>query len=115
MSIFQLIGLALIFQVLEHIVGLSALNIALFWALPPIVSSFQLFYFGTYLPHRGEVESFEDAHHARSNEYSVLWSFLTCCHFGYHWEHHQYPGTPWWLLPQKRAATRSSNISEADT
>ena len=32
--------------------GASALNVALFWGLPAILSALQLFVFGTWLPHR---------------------------------------------------------------
>lgn len=85
-------------------------NIVLFFALPGILSSFQLFYFGTYLPHRdqagGDGRTFADHHRARSNEYGYLASLLTCFHFGYHHEHHLQPGTPWWRLPHARAAAR---------
>ncbi|WP_344706996.1 fatty acid desaturase [Sphingomonas swuensis] len=77
-------------------------NLLLFWALPAILSSLQLFYFGTYLPHRHEERPFADEHRARSNNYNVLASLLTCFHFGYHREHHLSPGTPWWALPAKR-------------
>jgi beta-carotene ketolase (CrtW type) len=77
-------------------------NLLLFWAMPSILSSLQLFYFGTYLPHRHEEAPFADEHNARSNDYGVLASLLTCFHFGYHREHHLSPGTPWWALPAKR-------------
>ncbi|HVF83752.1 MAG TPA: fatty acid desaturase [Sphingomicrobium sp.] len=77
-------------------------NLLLFWALPSIASSVQLFYFGTYLPHRHEEDEFADEHRARSNEYGWLASLLTCFHFGYHREHHLSPGTPWWALPAER-------------
>jgi beta-carotene ketolase (CrtW type) len=77
-------------------------NLLLFWALPAILSSVQLFYFGTYLPHRHEEQPFADQHRARSNAYPVWLSLLTCFHFGYHREHHLSPGTPWWALPAKR-------------
>lgn len=73
-------------------------RVLLFWALPSILSTFQLFYFGTYLTHRdGE---FQDHHRARSNPYPRWLSFVTCYHFGgYHLEHHRSPGTPWYQLP----------------
>ena len=74
----------------------------LFWALPAILSAFQLFYFGTYLPHRAEDEAFGDAHRARSNDFSWTMSLLTCFHFGYHHEHHDNPAVPWWRLPATR-------------
>jgi beta-carotene ketolase (CrtW type) len=77
-------------------------NLLLFWALPSILSSLQLFYFGTYLPHRHEEGEFADHHRARSNGYPAWLSLLTCFHFGYHREHHLSPGTPWWQLPAKR-------------
>ncbi|WP_338504576.1 fatty acid desaturase [Sphingomonas kaistensis] len=77
-------------------------NLLLFWAVPAILSSLQLFYFGTYLPHRHEDAPFADEHKARSNDYGVVASLLTCFHFGYHREHHLSPGTPWWALPAKR-------------
>jgi beta-carotene/zeaxanthin 4-ketolase len=78
-------------------------NILLFWALPAILSSVQLFYFGTYRPHRQDDTPFADRHNARSNEFPWLLSLLTCFHFGYHHEHHDRPWVPWWKLPEYRA------------
>ena len=77
-------------------------NALALWALPAILSSFQLFYFGTYLPHRHDDEPFGDTHNARSNEYSWLASLFSCFHFGYHHEHHDQPHVPWWKLPSVR-------------
>ena len=78
-------------------------RLILFWAVPALLSSLQLFYFGTYLPHRREErDSFDDDHRARSNDYSYLVSLLTCFHFGYHHEHHANPALPWWRLPRTR-------------
>jgi beta-carotene ketolase (CrtW type) len=79
-------------------------NLLLFWALPSIASSLQLFYFGTFLPHRAEEASFRDDHRARSNDFSWLGSLLSCFHFGYHHEHHLAPNLPWWRLPEARRA-----------
>lgn len=76
--------------------------ILLFWALPAILSSLQLFYFGTYLPHRVDETPFDDHHRSRSNDFPWLISLLTCFHFGYHHEHHERPWVPWWKLPQFR-------------
>ncbi|AXV18401.1 beta-carotene ketolase (plasmid) [Neorhizobium sp. SOG26] len=73
-----------------------------FWALPGILSSIQLFYFGTYRPHRIDEETFTDQHRARSNDFSPILSLLTCFHFGYHHEHHDAPWVPWWKLPAQR-------------
>jgi beta-carotene ketolase (CrtW type) len=77
-------------------------NLLLFWALPAILSSLQLFLFGTFLPHRLDEEDFPDRHRARSNGYNGLLSLLTCFHFGYHHEHHRAPNVPWWRLPDER-------------
>jgi beta-carotene ketolase (CrtW type) len=78
-------------------------NLLLFWAAPAILSSFQLFFFGTYLPHRPAHDPFDDDHRARSNGYGTLASLLSCFHFGYHHEHHLEPHRPWWSLPDGRA------------
>jgi beta-carotene ketolase (CrtW type) len=83
----------------------------LFWALPAILSSVQLFYFGTYRPHRIDDEPFTDRHRARSNEFSPLVSLLTCFHFGYHHEHHDAPWVPWWKLPAKHRLELRSRTS----
>ena len=84
------------------VLGAAVANVLLFWALPAILSSLQLFTFGTYLPHRHEAADFSDHHRSRSNDYGWLASLLTCFHFGYHREHHVSPGTPWWALPAER-------------
>ena len=88
------------------LLGARLENILLFFALPGLLSSFQLFYFGTFLPHRHLQETgaagFADWHRARSNDYGSLMSLLTCFHFGYHHEHHLHPGEPWWRLPTLR-------------
>ena len=88
------------------VLGVPLERLLLFWALPAILSAFQLFYFGTYLPHRAEDEAFGDAHRARSNDFSWTMSLLTCFHFGYHHEHHDNPAVPWWRLPAMRTRVR---------
>ncbi len=76
-------------------------NIALLYGFPAITSSIQLFYFGTYRPHRQESSDFLDHHKSRTNDYGTLASLFSCFHFGYHHEHHLSPGTPWWALPAR--------------
>jgi beta-carotene ketolase (CrtW type) len=85
------------------LLGASPVNALLFWGVPAILSSLQLFLFGTYLPHRRDEADFADRHRARSNDYGYIASLLSCYHFGYHHEHHRSPGTPWWKLPSLRA------------
>ncbi|MEM6847484.1 MAG: fatty acid desaturase [Pseudomonadota bacterium] len=88
-------------------------KVVVFYALPAILSALQLFYFGTYLPHRHEEGEFEDRHNSRTNDYPWLVSLFTCFHFGYHHEHHLSPGTPWYRLPTVRAARRRQGMKEA--
>jgi beta-carotene ketolase (CrtW type) len=89
------------------VLGAGLANVLLLWALPAILSSLQLFYFGTYLPHRHEEGRFADQHNSRSNDLNWLSSLLTCFHFGYHHEHHLAPQVPWWDLPRARALRRA--------
>jgi beta-carotene ketolase (CrtW type) len=97
-----LIGMSIFFY--SFILGLHIpiINVLLFWLLPLLLSSIQLFYFGIYLPHRRPEEGYNNRHRTNSNNYSVVWSFITCYHFGYHWEHHEYPDVPWYDLPSVR-------------
>lgn len=88
------------------LIGAAYLNTIVMWAVPAILSSVQLFYFGTYLTHR-QAEPFPDHHNARTNEFSLLASLFSCFHFGYHHEHHLYPHEPWWRLPARKRETAS--------
>lgn len=88
-----------VFHFMHLLVGIPEINLILFWILPSLLSSLQLFYFGTYLPHRQPVGGYWDKFCAQSIYRSTLWSFLTCYHFGYHYEHHRYPHLTWWQLP----------------
>ena len=83
------------------VIGASVFNVVLFYGLPSLLSCMQLFYFGTYLPHRHEEDGFSDRHNARSNEFGFLASLFSCFHFGYHHEHHSQPWVPWWALPDQ--------------
>ncbi|WP_265499536.1 fatty acid desaturase [Paracoccus beibuensis] len=74
-----------------------------FWPVPAILASIQLFVFGTWLPHRPGHDAFPDRHNARSTGIGDPLSLLTCFHFGgYHHEHHLHPHVPWWRLPRTR-------------
>ncbi|WP_448560495.1 fatty acid desaturase [Trichothermofontia sp.] len=78
----------------------SCWTVLCFYLLPLFLSSLQLFIFGTYLPHRRLEDEPSNAHCSRSLAYPLWLSFLACYHFGYHWEHHEYPHLPWYQLPQ---------------
>ncbi len=73
-------------------------NIVLFWILPWVLSSIQLFAFGIFLPHYSDDTS-TGSHRPRSYYYPIICSLLICYHFSYHWEHHAYPDVPWYQLP----------------
>lgn len=82
------------------------LNVLLFCTLPLLLSSLQLFVFGTYLPHRGQRLPHRRPH-ADSLELPPWLSLLACFHFGYHREHHEAPMLAWFELPGQRRRSRS--------
>ena len=84
------------------IFGVRIEQIVLLYGLPAIASSLQLFYFGTFRPHRHGDDAFADRHRARSDRFGAMTSLASCFHFGYHHEHHLAPHVPWWKLPAKR-------------
>lgn len=78
----------------------NVINLILFWLLPLVLSSLQLFYFGTYLPHQQIETNPNFLPRLHRDRYSLIWSLISCYNFGhYHWEHHQYPNVPWYQLP----------------
>lgn len=97
----QILLAAITFNIFKLLVGVPEVNLTLFWVVPSLLSTLQLFYFGTFLPHRGE-HAEDNVHHARSQGKNHLWAFLSCYFFGYHYEHHDFPQTPWWRLWQKK-------------
>jgi len=98
------VAIALIYL---FVLGAGFANVMLFWAVPAMLSAFQLFYFGTYRPHRHGDEPFGDKHNARSENFPDWLSLLTCFHFGHHHEHHDAPNVPWWRLPTYRRSLDS--------
>tara|TARA_R110002020_G_scaffold113790_4_gene261781 strand:- start:308 stop:1030 length:723 start_codon:yes stop_codon:yes gene_type:complete len=92
-TIWQIILMAITFNILKLFLPVE--NLIVFWMLPAVLSTFQLFYFGTYLPHKGESDN---KHHSTTQAKNHLWAFLSCYFFGYHYEHHDSPRTPWWRL-----------------
>ena len=91
----QLLLMAVTFNVLKYFLPVE--NVILFWMLPAILATFQLFYFGTYLPHRG-VHAKDNLHKSGTQAKNHIWAFLSCYFFGYHYEHHDKPYVPWWQL-----------------
>ena len=97
-----LIGMTIIFYTFLWGLQIPISNIFLFWVIPILISSMQLFTFGIFLPHRQPKAGYSDRHRAKSSNLSVFWSFIACYHFDYHWEHHEYPNLPWYRLPIAR-------------
>jgi len=93
LSIWQVVFMAVTFNVLK--IWIPQPNLILFWVVPSLLSTLQLFYFGTYQPHKGE---HDNPYHSRSQSKNHVFAFLSCYFFGYHTEHHASPATPWWLL-----------------
>ena len=100
------IWMSIWFTVFDRVLNVPVESMLWCWITPQVLSTIQLFYFGTYLPHRGEFEI--DTFPARSNDYPHWLSMLTCFHFGYHAEHHKFPQVPWWYLPTVRTQMRQS-------
>ncbi len=91
----QILLAAITFNVLALVIPQE--NLILYWVIPSLLSTLQLFYFGTYLPHKGEHEA-QNVHRSRSQSKNHVLAFLSCYFFGYHYEHHDSPATAWWRL-----------------
>lgn len=104
-SIWQILAMATTYNILKLWFPME--NLIVFWMVPVILSTFQLFIFGTYLPHRGEHSREVAPHNARSQAPNHVLAFLSCYFFGYHFEHHAYPYLPWWQLPRAREVVAS--------
>lgn len=94
-TIKQLILITVTMQLLGLIFPME--NLIWFWAVPSVLSTFQLFYFGTYIPHKDGPDNV-NKHKSRSLNKNHFWAFISCYFFGYHYEHHDHPGVPWWRL-----------------
>ncbi len=94
----QLLIMALLFNLLIRLPGLNETRVIVFWVVPAFLGTLQLFYVGVYWPHRLPHTSSMEPHKARTQKKNHLWAMVSCYFFGYHYEHHQSPGTPWWRL-----------------
>ena len=99
-TLWQIIIMAIVFNVLEKLAGIPVSSLIVFWIVPAFLGTFQLFYFGTYVPHKKPHTEAMGKHRARTQSKNHLWAMLSCYFFGYHYEHHSYPGKPWWQLYQ---------------
>ena len=95
-TILQIVLMGIIFNILK--IWFNELNTLMFWVLPAFLSTLQLFFFGTYLPHKKPHIHNMLPHNARTQKKNHVWAMLSCYFFGYHFEHHENPGVPWWQL-----------------
>ncbi len=97
-TILQLLIMAVVFNLLIWIPGINETRALLFWALPAMLGTLQLFFAGVYWPHRLPHTPGMGIHKARTQKKNHFWAMLSCYFFGYHREHHESPRTPWWQL-----------------
>lgn len=95
-TITQVITVAVIFNVFK--LRFPEKSIWFFYVIPAILGTVQLFFFGTYLPHRTPHTEEMVPHSARTLQKNNFTAMLTCYFFGYHYEHHSSPHIPWWRL-----------------
>jgi beta-carotene/zeaxanthin 4-ketolase len=96
----QTVGIVISYNGLHRVMGVPEANLLVFWAIPALLSSVQLFYFGTYLVHRRLANTYSTPLCANSFYWPTLISLITCYHFSRHREHHAFPEVPWWQLPK---------------
>ena len=99
----QIVIMAIIYNVLK--LWIAEINLLTFWVVPSLLSTLQLFYFGTWLPHHG---SHTNKHQSSTQNKNHVLAFLSCYFFGYHYEHHDSPQTPWWKLWQLKNVSHKS-------
>lgn len=104
--------LILTFHTVHQVFRVPEINLAWFWVFPSVMSSFQLFLFGTFLPHRQPIDGYINQSHSTSTMFSEFWSFISCYHFGYHEEHHDLPHLAWWQLPTAHKARLARSIHD---
>lgn len=95
-TIGQIVFMAVVFNI--GLLAFSEQQLLVLWVLPSIVSTFQLFYFGTFVPHRQPHTSDMEPYNSRTLPKGHFWAMVSCYFFGYHYEHHASPHTPWWRL-----------------
>lgn len=95
-TVLQLIIMGIAYNLLK--IRYNELSLWIFWVAPLLLGTLQLFYFGTYLPHRLPHHDEMKPHNARTLQRNHFWAMASCYFFGYHAEHHHSPSTPWWKL-----------------
>lgn len=99
-TIWQILIMAGLFNL--GLLFFSEIQLIVLWIIPSILATFQLFYFGTYLPHQLPHTTEMGIYKSRTLKKNHLWAMLSCYFFGFHYEHHASPQTPWWKLYQTK-------------
>ena len=99
-TIWQILTMAVLFNAGKYLLGLPDNSLVVFWIVPAFLATLQLFYFGTFVPHRRPHSEKMGKHRARTLKRNHIWAMVSCYFFGYHLEHHVAPGIPWWRLYQ---------------
>ena len=97
-TIWQILIMAGLFNL--GLLFFSEIQLIVLWIIPSILATFQLFYFGTFLPHQLPHTTEMGIYKSRTLKKNHLWAMLSCYFFGFHYEHHASPQTPWWKLYQ---------------
>lgn len=100
LTVWQILIMAGLFNLLLQ--WFSEAQLLVLWIVPAFLSTFQMFYFGVYAPHRQPHHKDMMPYRSRTLPKNHLWALLSCYFFGYHYEHHASPGTPWWKLYTKK-------------
>ncbi|MES2764990.1 MAG: fatty acid desaturase [Bacteroidota bacterium] len=108
-TILQLVVMGVLYNLLK--IRYSELSLWIFWIAPLLLATVQLFYFGTYLPHRLPHSNTMKPHNARTLKKNHFKAMASCYFFGYHLEHHASPSTPWWKLYQIKNSFEESASS----
>ena len=95
---YQIILISLLFNFIFWLGDYSLISLICLWILPAFLSTLQLFYYGTYLPHKHPHTHDMGPHRARTQKKNHVWAMISCYFFGYHEEHHASTSTPWWQL-----------------
>ncbi|MGE0434807.1 MAG: fatty acid desaturase [Planctomycetota bacterium] len=115
-TLLQLLIMGSAYWLLHGLAGLSHERLLLFWVAPQMLSTFQLFVVGTWLPHREADGHFigDGPTKSRTVDVPPALSLLMCFHFGYHYEHHAWPFVPWWRLQRVRGM-RADEVRDQPT
>lgn len=99
-TLWQLLTMAALYNIFKYLLRIPDASLLVYWIIPAIIATFQLFYFGTFVPHKRPHTQAMGKHRTRTLKKNHMWAMISCYFFGYHLEHHQAPGTPWWKLFQ---------------